>query len=147
MTLTRCYDPERVNTLVNHPSIRPHIGGDPETELDLTAAVADEANVFLMGDHGGFAFTWSAPRTYEVHSFVLPEGRQGWAAEMALLARKWMADNFADHLWTRVHPDMPNVRAFTLKAGFEPAGTHRIDLGVGPVDYELYDWRCPCPQQ
>lgn len=140
--IQRSFDADRINELVNHPSIRPHIGGDPEAPLDLTAAVNDSANIFLLGEHGGFAFTWSAPHVYEVHTFVLPEGRGAWAATLAKTARSAMTDMWgAKHLWTRVHPDAANVRAFTLKAGFKPAGTHAIDLGAGPVPYELYDWR------
>lgn len=144
--MQRSFDAARVNDLVNHPSIRPFVGGDGKSVIDLTAAVADRQNIFLLAKHGGFAFTWSAPRTYEVHTFILPEGRGPAALEAAWTARGWMEEHFADHLWTRVHPDMANVRAFTLKAGFKPAGTHTIDLGTGPVTYDLFDWRSPCRQ-
>jgi len=144
--LKRSFDPERANYLVNHPSVRPHVGGDVSAAIDLAAFVAERQNVFLDGEHGGFAFTWSAPRTYEVHTFILPEGRGEWAAEFAELARDWMGDNFADHLWTRVHPEAVNVRNFTLKAGFKPAGTNTLDLGAGPVAYDLFDWRPECQQ-
>jgi hypothetical protein len=137
----RTVDAERINFLVNHPAVRPFIGGDPTTKLDLSAAVADTNNVFVEGKHGGFAFTWSAPCVYEVHTFILPEGRGAWAASFAQEARSYMQRLGARHLWTRVHPDAVNVRSFTLKAGFEPAGTHTIDLGAGPVAYDLFDWR------
>lgn len=146
--MQRTFDAARVNYLVNHPSIRPHVGGDPEAPLDLTAAVNDHANVFLDGDHGGFACTWSAPSVFEVHTFILPEGRGAWAAGFAALGRAAMAEMYgAKHLWTRVHPEAANVRSFTLKAGLRPAGTRTFDLGAGPVAYELYDWRSICPQQ
>lgn len=144
--IERCFDASRINALVNDPSIRPHVGGDGESFIDLSAAVADEQNVFLLGEHGGFAFTWSAPRTYEVHTFILPEGRGKWARAVARLARDWMEADFADHLWTRVAPEAVNVRAFTLLNGFKPAGQHTIDLGHGPVTYDLFDWRPECPQ-
>jgi hypothetical protein len=139
--MQRCFDAARINALVNDPSIRPHIGGDGKSVLDLTAAVADRQNVFVLGEHGGFAFTWSAPRTYEVHTFILPEGRGPAALEMALTTRGWMQEHFADHLWTMVHPDAANVRRFTLAAGFRPAGERTVDLGQGPVTYDLFDWR------
>lgn len=144
--MRRCFDAVRINALVNDPSIRPFVGGDGSSHVDLTAVVEDRQNIFLLGAHGGFAFTWSAPRTYEVHTFILPEGRGPEALELALTARGWMEEHFADHLWTRVHPDAANVRAFTLKAGFRPAGEHTIDLGGGPVTYELFDWRPECQQ-
>lgn len=139
--MQRCFDADRINALFNHPSIRPHIGGDGESPLDLTAAVNDRQNIFLLGEHGGFSFCWSAPRTYEIHTAILPEGRGPAALELALTARGWMEEHFADHLWTRVHPDAANVRAFTLKAGLRPSGQHTIDLGAGPVTYDLFDWR------
>lgn len=139
--IERTFDARRINELVNHPAVRPFIGGDIAQPLDLSDAVADPANIFGVGEHGGFAFTWSAPRVYEVHTFILPEGRGRWAADFALTARAWMVENGARLLWTRVHPEAGNVRAFTLKAGFQPAGTHTVDLGAGPVTYELYDWR------
>jgi len=139
--MQRCFDPDRINALFNHTDIRPFIGGDGESVLDLSPAVEDRQNIFLLGEHGGFAFTWSAPRTYEVHTAILPEGRGPQALELALTARGWMAEHFADHLWTRVHPEMANVRAFTIKAGFKAAGEHTIDLGTGPVTYEIFDWR------
>lgn len=145
--IERTFDAVRINYLVNHPSVRPHIGGDVTQPLDLAGAVADRQNVFLNGEHGGFACCWSAPETYEVHTFVLPEGRGRWAYELARAGRDWMATFGALHLWTRVHPDAANVRRFTLRAGFMPAGHHTLDLGTGPVTYDLFDWRRGCPQQ
>lgn len=139
----RTFDAERVNFLVNHPAIRPFIGGDGESEMDLAAVVADEQNVFLGGEHGGFACCWSAPGIYEVHTFILPEGRGEWAYQFARAGRDYMQDYGARLLWTRVHPDAHHVRRFTLKAGFSPAGQHRI-LGV---TYDLFDWRPSCQQQ
>lgn len=145
--IRRTFDAARINELVNHPSVRPHIGGDPEQPLDLSAAVSDRTNVFLLGEHGGFACCWTAPRTYEIHTFVLPDGRGRWAYQLAQHGRDWMADYGALHLWTRVHPEAENVRRFTLAAGFVPAGTHTIDIGTGPVTYDLFDWRHECQQR
>lgn len=139
--MRRTFDAARVNYLVNHPAVRPFIGGDPETELDLSAAVADEQNIFLDGEHGGFACCWSAPNTYEIHTFILPEGRGAWAMEFAAWGKAYLFKHGAKHIWTRVHPDARNVKAFTLRMGLIPAGYHTIDLGVGPVTYELFERR------
>lgn len=139
--IRRTFDAERVNYLVNHPAVRPFIGGDGKSEMDLSEAVGDDQNHFLDGDHGGFACCWSAPGTYEIHTFVLPEGRGEWAYRFALSGRDYMTRIGATHLWTRVHPDARNVRRFTLAAGFKAAGQHRIDAGDGPVVYDLFDWR------
>ena len=71
----RSFDPERANKLINHPAVRPFVGGDGESYLDLTAIIEDRKNYLLLGPHGGFLATWSAPNTYEIHTFILPEGR------------------------------------------------------------------------
>lgn len=144
--IERTFDADKINALVNDPSIRPTVGGDGESYIDVSSAVADRQNVFLLGEHGGFACTWSAPGTYEVHTFILPDGRGRWARTFAIAGRSLMEAGGATHLWTRVHPGAANVRAFTLRAGFKPAGTHTIDLGAGPVTYDIFDWRSPCPQ-
>lgn len=144
--IKRTFDAQRVNYLVNHPEIRPFIGGDTTLELDLTQAVADPANHFLDGKHGGFAASWSAPAVFEIHTFILPEGRGGWARDFARAGRDYIESQGARHLWTRVDPKASHVRRFTLQAGFMPAGQHTIDLGIGPVTYDLFDWRPSCQQ-
>lgn len=140
--IRRSFDADTINALVNDPSIRPHVGGDGASFIDLAAAVADKQNIFLMGEHGGFAFTWSAPGTYEVHTFILPDGRGPQALDLAMLARNAMADIYgATHLWTRVHPDAGNVRAFTLKAGrYPPELRHQEDRRFGKHRDDR--WQC-----
>ncbi len=103
--------------------------------------MTDAANVFLLGEHGGFAFCWSAPGSYEVHTFITPEGRGEWAALAAAEGLASIKAHGASHLWTRVDPKAANVRAYTLRAGFGAAGTKVCDLGAGPVEYELYERR------
>jgi hypothetical protein len=77
---------------------------------------------------------------------VLPEGRGNGLMTFAKAAVHWMREHGALHLWTRVPQDAPHVRRFTLKAGFQPAGQNTIDLGAGPVTYDLFDWRAKCQQ-
>jgi hypothetical protein len=140
----RSFDADRLNSLVNHPSIRPFVGG--KGELDLTRAVGLDCNYFLEGEHGGFFFEWSAPDTHEVHTFILPEGRGVWAFEFALSARAYMA-GVTEHLWTRVPVADRHTRIFTLKAGFRRCGEQSLDFGDGDVAYELFNWRRGCPQE
>ena len=135
--LSRTFDADRINYLANHPDIRPHIGGDGASVLDMADAIADHDNVFLNGEHGAFCCMWSAPHCYEIHTLVLPEGRGSWAAQFARLGRDYMAATGAKHLWTMVHPEARNVKAFTLRAGLKPAGIRLTALGP----YDLFDWR------
>ena len=137
----RTFDAELVNAIVNHPAVRPFVGGDGESELDLTEAVQNKDNIAYANDSGGFLFMWTAPRCYEVHTFILPEGRGRKAYEFAREARDYMEEQGALHLWTRVKPEAENVRRFTLAAGFEPAGVNIVDGET----YDLFDWRPECP--
>ena len=134
-------DAARLNFLVNHPEIRPFVGGDVNQPIDLSSAIDDNANIFLRGEHGAFCCSWTGPGVYEVHTLILPEGRGKWAYEFAKAGRLHMVELGARHLWTCVHPDAANVRFFTLRAGFRPAGTRIRDLGAGPVAYDIFDWR------
>lgn len=140
--MIRSFDADRLNALVNHPSVRPFVGGDGESEIDLSAVVADEKNVCLLDDHGGFLLTWSAPDTYEIHTFILPEGRGRAAYANAQEMLATMKGEFhARHLWTRVQHDHDNVRRFTIANGLEPCGSQTCDFGGGPVLYDLFHWR------
>lgn len=142
----RTFNASLLNHLANHPEIRPHIGGDVTQPIDLTEFASREEHIGLVGEHGGFLCSWTAPHCYEVHTLILPEGRGRWAYDFARAGRDWMQEFGALHLWTRVHPQAPHVRRFTLRAGFKPAGQHTADLGVGPVTYDLFDWRARCQQ-
>lgn len=139
--IARSFDGAFANRLVNHPDIRPFVGGDPEQPLDLQPIVENDWNYFLTGPAGGFLGVWTAPETYEVHTFILPSGRGPKAASLARLAITYMVNEGARHLWTRVARDARNVRMFTLRAGFRPCGEQTLDLGIGPVLYDLFNWR------
>lgn len=139
--IERSFDSDRINELINHPTIRPHIGGDGISSVDTTSAVADRQNFFLLGRHGGFSFSWAGPKAYEIHTFILPEGRGREAYRLVREAVDFMAATGALHIWTRILPDAVNVRRFALSAGFKPAGKHTIDMGLGPVTYDLFEWR------
>jgi hypothetical protein len=139
--IIRSFDARLLNRLANDPDIRPFIGGNPDNPLDLSAAVANADNVFLAGEFGAFCCSWTAPDTYEIHTLILPEGRGKWAYRFAKGAREWMREFGAKHLWTRVAPDARGVASFTRKAGFSACGQNTIDLGAGPVTYDLFEWR------
>lgn len=138
--MMRSFNGERLNYLVNHPTIRPYVGGDGKSHLDLAKHLADH-NYFLEGDFGGFFCQWTAPDTYEIHTFILPEGRGEWAYEFAREGREYLANEGAIHLWTRVPVNDRHTRIFTLRAGFKPCGSQVLDIGHGLETYELYNWR------
>lgn len=120
--LVRCYDADVVNYLANHPEIRPHVGPLEIGALDMTAAVADPQNVFLIGEHGGFALVWTAPWTYEVHVFMLQDGLGKWSFRALADMLDFMEAEGALMLWARIDPSRPNVKAFARRGGFRPTG-------------------------
>src|SRR3569833_43392 len=142
----RSFNGVRLNYLVNHPSIRPFAGGDGKSWIELSSQAEDPSNHFLNGEHGGLFFHWQAPDTYEVHIFVLPEGRGTWAYRLAEYGLQYMISAGAIQLLARLPAEARHSEIFTLRAGFRPRGEKTFDLGGGPVRYRLYDWRKECPQ-
>jgi hypothetical protein len=139
-TLERSFGADAINALANDPAIRPFVGGNPETSLDLTALVDDERNICLMGEHGCFVLNWTSPGCYEVHTMVRPEGRGAWALSAAKLVLDIMGDAYAARqVWTRIRPDYHNVRTFALSAGMKPCGSAVFDIGAGPEAFNLYE--------
>jgi len=138
--IERSFDAARINELVNHPTVRPFIGPGDQA-LDLTDNVTDFNNIFLLGPSGGFGYLWTAPQTYEIHTFILPEGRGRNAYGLAQESLAYMRSQGALHLWTRVLPEAVNVRRFTIAAGLKPAGQNTVQTTDGPITYDLFDWR------
>jgi hypothetical protein len=146
-TLTRTFDANRLNALVNHPAIRPTCGGDGESFIDLSTFLAKPKNHAVVWNHGGFLFEWTAPQTYEVHAMILPEGRGRLAYRKAFHGIQYILSHGAERLWARVAEGHEGLRHYTRAAGFKHCGIDVLDIGFGPVAYDLYQWRKPCPPQ
>lgn len=146
-SISRTFDAARLNALANHPDIRPTCGGDGESFLDLTPFVNDRHNHAVIWDKGAFLFGWSAPATYEVHIMVLPEGRGRAAYAKAAAGIAYMLNLGMERLWARVAQDALGLRHYTRRAGFVRCGQHVLDIGAGPVTYDLYQWKKSCLQQ
>lgn len=140
--LERSFATVAINSLANHPDVRPHIGGDPKLPVDLAEALDCDRNVWLSGEHGGFLLLWCAPGVFEVHTLIRPEGRGKWAIDAAREGIATMQrEHGARHIWTRVIPEQRNVRAFTIAAGMKPCGQDVFDTYRGPTIYNMYEWR------
>jgi hypothetical protein len=143
----RCTDTQRLNEIANHPDIRPTCGGDGKSYLDLAPFVANPLNRAMLWDHGAFLFQWSAPQTYEVHIMVEPEGRGRDAYRMAARGIDYICSQGAERLWARVAQNANALRHYTAQAGFAKCGAQTLDIGFGPVTYDLFQWKKKCPQQ
>lgn len=131
------YDPDLINGFANHPDISPEIGGDGK--LDLSAGV-QSPNVFLFGEHGGTAWMWHGPDTYEGHVMMTRAGRGKWAVEAGRVAIRHLADMGARLLWARIHS--AHVAVYARRIGMEYTG-QILDLDVGGriMPCRIFAWR------
>lgn len=126
----RTFDPVPVNTLLNHPSVRPAIGG--EGPLDATDLIADRRNICLLSEGGGALFRWTGPRIYEGHSFFTIRGRKAIELGKALVG---FID--ADLLWGLTPKHLRHVRWFNRKIGMKSLGLQDTPDGI----CELFEMR------
>ena len=122
MTVSLCRDAAWINRVVNDPEVRPYVGPVELGELDMSGLMGQAENLFLMGEHGGFALIWTAPKTLEVHTFILPSGRGEWARQAASEGMELARQSGAERLWTRIPPDLPHVKLYARGMGMKPTG-------------------------
>ena len=72
---------DRLNVIVNDPSVYPWVHGNFEGPLDLNPLVEDQNNLLVLGEHGGVMFIQYLVGVYEAHTQILPAGRGRWAVE------------------------------------------------------------------
>lgn len=127
-------DANEINAAINDPSVRPFVGAPEAGELDVSPLIRPE-NLFPFGEHGGFLLQWTAPHTYEVHTFIREDGRGRWARIAASDGIKIAAEHGATHLWTKIPPNAQNVRLFAAMMGMQPTGEVIEALGE---PFEIY---------
>lgn len=137
----KSYDVARANEICNHPEVLPGLSLGVFEEIDLTPIIENPRNHLILGEHGGAILIWTAPGVYDVHDFVLPEGRGAWAKEAAqdVLA-------FAFHLldarlvWTQTPVENRASRIFNRILGFKSEGVHLAALwpGAEPREVEYF---------
>lgn len=135
--LARTFDVERLNALA----------GRVGTPVDLSCFVSDHKHIALAWENGSYLFLWTAPGIYEAHIAVLPDGRGAEAYRKAKEAVSYMASLGAEKLWARVQIEAPEIRHFATAAGFVRCGSDTLDLGAGPITFDLYELNlCHKPQ-
>lgn len=113
----RTGDATGLNVIANDPAVRPLIGGDGL--IDMTAIIADTANIALVSDDGGFVAVHHGACRYEVHSMFAPtRTRQSSIHAM----RDGLAYMFTStpcvELITKVPLDNVAAKGLTQLAGF-----------------------------
>lgn len=126
--LRRETDARYINEIINHPSVRSTVLAPDAGVLDLTAVVANRANVVLTGEHGGVIFIKKMPGLYEMHTAVLPEGRG-----------RWMVAG-SEHAFHYMFTQTDCIEILTLT----PRGNIAAKAGAQAVGM-TNDWTCDLP--
>lgn len=134
--IRRTLDGTFLNSVANHPKVRPHLLGDGP--LDVSPAVTDPANITLQTEHGGWVLHNLGGGSYEVHSMFLPEGR-GASVKAALIEALDYVFTATDcvRLITRLPKGNVAARALARIAGFK---TWFVSGGDERARIEIADW-------
>jgi hypothetical protein len=148
-TVERTFAIDRVNEILNHPTILPAITipgfAGP---IDAMELVLDSHNFFMMAPGGCIAFCRDEPGIYEVHTNFLPEYRGRNALRSSIAAYRWMfthtdcmilqtrvpAFNVAADLFCRL---VEATKQFTRQAVW-PTDKGLVDLAFWQFPYA--DW-------
>lgn len=121
-TFARTMDARLLNTVANHPDVRPWLGG--EGPIDLTGALANPSTIAGVTAHGGFVCLAQGGGRYEVHSLFLPGRPRGEAVRaMRDAIAYFFAATDGVELVTKVPLENRAARGLALLAGFEPLWT------------------------
>jgi len=116
--IERIFDGERINRIVNDPSVYPWVRGICEGPLDLGPLLRDSRHVCLMDEFGGCLFTQQQPGIYEAHTQILPQGRGAWAMRMVREALHYIFTRTdAVEIWTRCPKGNLGARALARAIG------------------------------
>jgi hypothetical protein len=140
--LERTFDTERVEAVVRHPTVYPHVNLGHEIP-SLAGLVENPSNVCLFNEHGGFLFYCFAPGCYDVHTVLLPSGRGAKAIAAAKEARTMMFGQYGATLLVTFVPDSnTHARRLAERVGFV-ADRQSQALGVPGTTFVLEASLCP----
>lgn len=131
---------KKINELLNKDGIREFITLEGQDALDLTEALKNDKNIFLMDSKnlGGFAFHCISEGSYEAHPQFLPEARGKYAFNAALEAMKYMftaTDCF--EIYAVAPIEYKNSKLMANYCGFEKQG--RIERAKVKNTQGIYD--------
>lgn len=152
--LERHFTAERINEIVNHPSIYPVIRGHHTGPLDLSRITSNPDHICLVGEYGCVLFIKHQPGIYEFHTSTLESGRGQWMLDGAKFAFRWMfVRTDAFEIITKC-PDgniaaKAGARAVGCTQVFRTRPTWATDKGLVPVDIwslVIQNWIKICPE-
>jgi len=113
-----------LDTVANHPEVRPALGG--VGPISLGAILADAANFALVTDAGGWVFVRHEPGAYELHTLFLRHGRgRACLAAWREAARYMFLATDAREIVTKVPANNPGAAFAAQKCGFVERFTRR----------------------
>ena len=126
VTLRPTRDATFLNTVANHPDVRPWLlAEDGPAPLDFKDVIENPDNVSLVTETGGFVFMRHEDGIYEVHSLFIPEGRGTHTITAMRQAAQYMfVETDCMELLTKVPVNNTAAKGLARLAGF----THRFDL-------------------
>lgn len=118
--ITRTYDVEKVNKIVNDPSIFSMITMDGFDRLDMSVAMNDDNLFLIVNDNDGlFMFIKTEDRVYDLHTNLLPSCRGKKAILAFKEAKEYMRQHGAKKLTTVVPIDNPAADWIARAVGFQ----------------------------
>jgi hypothetical protein len=130
--IRRTFDPVFLNTVINHPEVRPFMGG--EGYLDATEVVTNPGNYAPVSEGGGFILICQEPGIYEVHSQFLPEGRAHTRKAMRAGFDYMFTQTDCERVITQVPDNNRGAAALAKAAGFRLM-FRREDTPRGPTAF------------
>jgi len=114
----RTLDPTFLNTVANHPDVRPWIGGGGP--LDLSEIISRPENIALQTPHGGWVLHRHEPGIYELHTLFLKSGRgRGYFQAAAEALAYVFAASDAREIVTRVPVSNRGAAMAAARCGFQ----------------------------
>lgn len=147
LEMRRDFTPERVNRVINHPSVLLWMAPQPLPELlDFSRLMADTSNVVLFSDFGGAIFLQLDETCFELHTQFLPEVRGRPVVRFMHQALEYIFTHTnCMNVMTKVPLHNAAARALTQHFHFTLEGTRKGhwnagDAGMMDVEYYNYNW-------
>lgn len=145
--VTRTFDAEFVNGILNHPAVHPYISLPNQGYLDSGAILENQENVCLASEYGCFILIRLEPGVYEVHTNFLPEGRGQHALKAAADGFTYMFTHTdCMEILTKVPQANSAAHRFSNACGFAfefTSGQWEYPTGPTPMDHyamRYWDW-------
>jgi len=132
VAIKRTMDPAFLNSVINHPDVRPWLHGDGV--LDISHQALNPGNYILQTEHGGFLLVCLDPGRYEVHSQFLP-GHGIHPVKAMLAAQEWMFTRTdCEVIVSKVPHSNKAAKGFAVVGGLRPI-FERTDEKAGSIEY------------